>query len=184
MAALQRPAAPQAVGDQIDVFRAAGTLKPQGSLTEFNAQYRAEVGGETLPQQALTALRTGGRSLLANAGDATRRAYLGRNNATLADIHRPQQRRTDSTPRRARRRDAHGRCGASVAAARAWRRCGSAVRHRLATPLHHELSTLTNTDPTSACQKLLLSILSDEQSNINCEIDILFQCCCNCKFEL
>ncbi|KQT46596.1 hypothetical protein ASG52_12820 [Methylobacterium sp. Leaf456] len=74
------------MGDMLDVFRATGTRKPQGSPTDFNAQYRAEVGGETLPQQALTALLTGGRSLLANAGDATRRAYLGRNNATLADI--------------------------------------------------------------------------------------------------
>lgn len=41
---------------------------------------------EALAQQGLTTLRTGGRSLIANAGDAARRAYLGRNNAALADI--------------------------------------------------------------------------------------------------
>ncbi|MFC6048119.1 hypothetical protein ACFPYM_09760, partial [Methylobacterium hispanicum] len=70
----------------LDVLRATGTRKPQGSPTNFNAHYRAEIGGETLPQQGLTALRTGGRSMLANAGEAARRAYLGRNNATLADL--------------------------------------------------------------------------------------------------
>ncbi|WP_336489376.1 hypothetical protein [Methylobacterium nigriterrae] len=69
-----------------DACYATGTRKPQGSLTDFNTQYRAEIGGETLPQQGLTALRTGGRSLLANAGDTARRAYLGRNNAALADL--------------------------------------------------------------------------------------------------
>jgi hypothetical protein len=68
------------------VLRATGTRKPQGSPTDFNAQYRAEIGGETVAQQGLAALRTQGRSLFANAGDATRRAYLGRNNAHLAEI--------------------------------------------------------------------------------------------------
>ncbi|MBE7196264.1 MAG: hypothetical protein INR70_00460 [Parafilimonas terrae] len=91
LAAIERGRAPaasprEAVSDLLDVLRATGTRKPQGSPTDFNAQYRAEIGGETLPQQGLTALRTGGRSMLANAGDAARRAYLGRNNATLADL--------------------------------------------------------------------------------------------------
>lgn len=80
------PAAPQALRDLMENFRATGTRKPQGSPTDFNTQYRAEIGGETLPQQGLTAMRTGGRSLLANAGDATRRAYLGRNNGRLSDL--------------------------------------------------------------------------------------------------
>ena len=80
------PAAPQALRDLMENFRATGTRKPQGSPTDFNTQYRAEIGGETLAQQGITALRTGGRSLLANAGDATRRAYLGRNNGRLSDL--------------------------------------------------------------------------------------------------
>ncbi|WP_187277285.1 hypothetical protein [Methylobacterium sp. WL103] len=79
------PQARRAVGDLVEAFRATGTRKPQGSPTDFNTQYRAEIGGETLPQQGLTALKTQGRSLLANVGDASRRAYLGRNNATLAE---------------------------------------------------------------------------------------------------
>jgi hypothetical protein len=80
------PDAPASVDALLDVLRATGTRKPQGSPTDFNAQYRAEIGGETVAQQGLAALRTQGRSLFANAGDATRRAYLGRNNAQLAEI--------------------------------------------------------------------------------------------------
>ena len=34
----------------------------------------------------MTALRTGGASLLTQAGDTARRAWLGRNNRTLAEI--------------------------------------------------------------------------------------------------
>ncbi|TXM72656.1 hypothetical protein FV226_11570 [Methylobacterium sp. WL12] len=80
------PAAPTAVDDLMQILRATGTRKPQGSPTDFNAQYRAEIGGETLAQQGLTAPKTQGRSLLASVGDASKRAYLGRNNAALADI--------------------------------------------------------------------------------------------------
>lgn len=47
--------------------------------------YPAELGAETLPQQGLAALCTGGRSLLTNAGDSVKRAILGRNNARLAE---------------------------------------------------------------------------------------------------
>lgn len=79
------PTARQTFNDVVEVLRATGTRKPQGSPTDFNAQYRAEIGGETLPQQGLTALKTGGLSLLANARDAGRRAYLGRNNERLAE---------------------------------------------------------------------------------------------------
>ncbi|KQT84695.1 hypothetical protein ASG51_00960 [Methylobacterium sp. Leaf465] len=79
------PGARAAMEDLLQTLRATGQRKPQGSPTDFNAQYRAEIGAETLPQQASTALRTGGRSLLSNVGDATRRAYLGRNNERLAE---------------------------------------------------------------------------------------------------
>lgn len=49
------PAARQAFEDLVETLRATGTRKPQGSPTDFNTQYRAEIGGETLPQQGLTA---------------------------------------------------------------------------------------------------------------------------------
>lgn len=71
--------------DLSQTLRTTGQRKPQGSPTDFNAQYRVEISAESLPQQGLTALHTGGRSLLANVGDAGRRAYLGRNNERLAE---------------------------------------------------------------------------------------------------
>ncbi|CAO4167149.1 hypothetical protein [Methylorubrum extorquens] len=39
-----------------------------------------------LTAQAMTALRTGGASLLTQAGDGARRVWFGRNNRTLAEI--------------------------------------------------------------------------------------------------
>lgn len=63
-----------------------GTRKPQGSPTDFNQQIREAVGEMPLTAQAMTALRTGGASLLTQAGDGARRAWFGRNNRTLAEI--------------------------------------------------------------------------------------------------
>lgn len=80
------PAVRQPISDVLDVFRATGTRKPQGSPTDFNQQIREAVGEMPLTAQAMTALRTGGASLLTQAGDAARRTWLGRNNATLAEI--------------------------------------------------------------------------------------------------
>ena len=79
------PGARAALEDVLQTLRATGQRKPQGSPTDFNRMYRAELGAETTSQQAATALRTGGRSLLTNAGDNVRRAILGRNNARLAE---------------------------------------------------------------------------------------------------
>ncbi|MEZ0251711.1 MAG: hypothetical protein ACAH20_12285 [Methylobacteriaceae bacterium] len=84
--AIERPAARQAVADALDVFRATGTRKPQGSPTDFNQQIRETVGEMPLTAQAMTALRTGGASLLTQAGDGAKRAWLGRNSRTLAQI--------------------------------------------------------------------------------------------------
>lgn len=106
------PGARATIEDLFQTLRATGTQKQQGSPTDFNAQYRAEIGGETLPQQDMIALKTGGRSpLLANLGDVSRRAYLGRT--------------TCSWPRRSRPRTAWG------AFARSSR---GVVRHHTTTP--------------------------------------------------
>ncbi|MFD6320929.1 hypothetical protein [Methylorubrum thiocyanatum] len=80
------PAVRQPIADVLDVFRATGTRKPQGSPTDFNQQIREAVGEMPLTAQALTALRTGGASLLTQAGDGAKRVWLGRNNRTLAEI--------------------------------------------------------------------------------------------------
>ncbi|ARO55662.1 hypothetical protein B2G69_17035 [Methylorubrum zatmanii] len=80
------PAVRQPIADLLDVLRATGTRKPQGSPTDFNQQIREAVGEMPLTAQAMTALRTGGASLLTQAGDGARRVWLGRNNRTLAEI--------------------------------------------------------------------------------------------------
>ncbi|CAO4184678.1 hypothetical protein EEDFHM_04591 [Methylorubrum populi] len=80
------PTVRQPIADVLDVFRATGTRKPQGSPTDFNQQIREAVGEMPLTAQALTALRTGGASLLTQAGDGAKRVWLGRNNRTLAEI--------------------------------------------------------------------------------------------------
>jgi hypothetical protein len=67
------------IADVLDVFRSTGTRKPQGSPTDFNQQIREAVGEMPLTAQAMTALRTGGASLLTQAGDGARRAWFGRN---------------------------------------------------------------------------------------------------------
>ncbi|MBD8906929.1 hypothetical protein [Methylorubrum zatmanii] len=84
--AIGGPAVRQPIADVLDVFRATGTRKPQGSPTDFNQQIREAVGEMPLTAQALTALRTGGASLLTQAGDGAKRVWLGRNNRTLAEI--------------------------------------------------------------------------------------------------
>ncbi|WP_146221852.1 hypothetical protein [Methylobacterium sp. B4] len=80
------PAVRLPIADVLDVLRATGTRKPQGSPTDFNQQIREAVGEMPLTAQAMTALRTGGASLLTQAGDGARRAWFGRNNRTLAEI--------------------------------------------------------------------------------------------------
>ncbi|GJE60279.1 hypothetical protein [Methylobacterium trifolii] len=84
--AISRPGGRQSVGDTLDVFRATGTRKPQGSPTDFNRQIRDTVGEVPILAQAIAAAKTGGASFVTSAGDATRRAWLGRNTATLADL--------------------------------------------------------------------------------------------------
>lgn len=84
--AIGGPAARQPIADVLDVLRATGTRKPQGSPTDFNQQIREAVGEMPLTAQALTALRTGGASLLTQAGDGAKRMWLGRNNKTLGEI--------------------------------------------------------------------------------------------------
>lgn len=80
------PGGRDAVVDLIETLRATGTRKPQGSPTDFNTHYRHEIGRETPLQQGVAALRSGGAALVTQAGDASRRFALGRNNARLAEI--------------------------------------------------------------------------------------------------
>ncbi len=86
------PQAPQRFDDLLDVLRATGTRKPQGSSTDFNAQYRAEMSPlRSLPAAAVTGAAAltsgwGWPALISQGVDTVRRAALGRNNARLADL--------------------------------------------------------------------------------------------------
>jgi hypothetical protein len=81
--AMNRPAE---VSDLLDVFRATGQRKPQGSATEFNRQMAADLSEAPLTSAAAGALRSGGTSIPLAVRDQVQRAWLGRNTNTLADL--------------------------------------------------------------------------------------------------
>jgi len=70
----------------LDVLQATGRRKPIGSATEFNRAANADLSQAPLAQRAANAVGTLGASFITNAGDALRRAALGRNIVTLADM--------------------------------------------------------------------------------------------------
>lgn len=74
------------IGDLLDVFRATGMRKPQGSATEFNRQMSADLADGSLTGAALDAARTGGLSFLSRVKEQGQRAWLGRNTNRLADL--------------------------------------------------------------------------------------------------
>jgi hypothetical protein len=96
LSAVNRPSLPQnlnqnmnrpsEIGDLMDVFRATGMRKPEGSATEFNRQMSADLADGSLTGAALDAARSGGLSFLSRVKEQGQRAWLGRNTNTLADL--------------------------------------------------------------------------------------------------
>lgn len=72
-----------AVDDIVDILRATGMRKPQGSATEFNRQIADDLGAVPV---ALGGVSTVGAALPRIAGDAVRRAWYGRGASRLADL--------------------------------------------------------------------------------------------------
>jgi hypothetical protein len=72
-----------AVDDMIDILRATGVRKPQGSATEFNRQIADDLGAVPV---ALGSLSTVGTALPRIAGDAVQRAWYGRGANRLAEM--------------------------------------------------------------------------------------------------
>ncbi|WP_336810707.1 hypothetical protein [Bosea sp. MMO-172] len=72
-----------AVDDMIDILRATGMRKPQGSATEFNRQIADDLGAVPV---AAGSLSTAGMALPRLAGDAIQRAWYGRGANRLADL--------------------------------------------------------------------------------------------------
>ncbi|MBN9455294.1 MAG: hypothetical protein J0I54_01575 [Bosea sp.] len=72
-----------AVSDMVDILRATGMRKPQGSATEFNRQIADDLGAVPV---AIGGATTVGTALPRIAGDAVRRAWYGRGANRLADL--------------------------------------------------------------------------------------------------
>lgn len=75
--------------DLLEVLRATGMRKAQGSATEFNRQMGADLSQVPLAATAGHAIATGGLSIpaaLFHAKDALSRAWLGRNTDRLAEL--------------------------------------------------------------------------------------------------
>lgn len=87
-AVLDAIAAPASNGtsDLLDVFRATGARKPQGSATAFNQRIQDELGQLPGSVTALAGAKTAGLALAREIGDAARRASLGKNTGALADV--------------------------------------------------------------------------------------------------
>lgn len=76
-------AAAPAVDDMVEILRATGMRKPQGSATEFNRQISDDIGVVPL---ALGGASTLGTAIPRLATDAVRRAWYGRGASRLADM--------------------------------------------------------------------------------------------------
>jgi hypothetical protein len=84
--ALNRPGVQEGVATLLDVLRATGTRRAEGSVTNSNQQIRDTANQMPLIGEAANALRTAGASLFTSARDNARRAYLGRRTSDLADL--------------------------------------------------------------------------------------------------
>ncbi len=80
------PAAPQAVNTLLDTLRATGRRLPPGSNTAADRAMQDALSEQSTLGEAVTALRTQGRSLFANVGGKARQAALGRQTGRLADL--------------------------------------------------------------------------------------------------
>lgn len=77
---------PSSVQDLVDVLRATGTRKPQGSATAFNQQLNKELSLPPISAEVAAALKSGGLTIPTGVRDRARRAWLGRGTSTLADM--------------------------------------------------------------------------------------------------
>jgi hypothetical protein len=80
------PTAQPAVSDLVDILRATGMRKPQGSATEFNRQINSELSAPPLAATGLAGAKTLGLAAATQVGDNMRRAWLGRGTNSLAGL--------------------------------------------------------------------------------------------------
>ncbi|MDA9406506.1 hypothetical protein [Bradyrhizobium sp. CCBAU 45384] len=77
---------PSSMQDLVDVLRATGMRKPQGSATAFNQQITHDLEMAPLSAEAAAAVKSGGLSISTGVRDRMRRAWLGRGTGRLADM--------------------------------------------------------------------------------------------------
>jgi hypothetical protein len=77
---------PETFSDLVDVLRATGRRKPQGSATSFNNEIQNELGVGSLAARAGDVARSGGTSFLTNVNDKAQRLWLGKNTEALANM--------------------------------------------------------------------------------------------------
>ncbi len=72
--------------DLVDVSRATGMRKPQGSATEFNRQLTRELALPPIGAEIAAAAKTGGVSALSAIRDRAKRAWLGHGTSQLSEL--------------------------------------------------------------------------------------------------
>jgi hypothetical protein len=80
---------PSSLQDLVEVLRATGMRKPQGSATAFNQQINKELSLPPVSLEAAAALKSGGLTIPTiptSVHDRARRAWLGRGTGQLADM--------------------------------------------------------------------------------------------------
>ncbi len=72
--------------DLVEVLRATGMRKPQGSATAFNQQITHDLAASPIAAEAAAAVKSGGLSIPTGVRDRVQRAWLGRGTAALSDL--------------------------------------------------------------------------------------------------
>jgi hypothetical protein len=77
---------PSDLQNLIDVLRATGMRKPQGSATEFNRQISHDLSMAPISAEAAMAAKSAGLSIPTGIRDRAKRAWLGRGTGALSDM--------------------------------------------------------------------------------------------------
>jgi hypothetical protein len=77
---------PSDLQNLVEVLRATGQRKPQGSATAFNQQISHELSAPPISAEIAAAAKSGGLTIPTGVRDRAQRAWLGRGTSTLADL--------------------------------------------------------------------------------------------------
>lgn len=80
------PVAQPSMQDLVEVLRATGMRKPQGSATAFNQQLNKELSLPPISAEVAAAAKSGGLSIPTGVRDRIKREWLGRGTSTLANL--------------------------------------------------------------------------------------------------